>query len=321
MFINCRKCKTGCGLKDTIMQTAINGKKYVTGACSQCDTKHCRFISHKNLPQIDKLPVVNNLPQIDKLPILSTVIAGSGVNGKVVKMLDKMNLHNIKHVVLNSNGELRHNLNPEEIGNVLSKLKIHGGLIMEVISIIVAIISLIVSLVQIIIDQVNRAKEAEQYKEEQARRDKELKAAEQKQKEQDLKVKLMQYNEQLGEMAANADMSVKELCIQQLKDNQSKVSAMKRSLLADAPKFNKTELEFVNYCIEIAQNYLWWNVLDLLELMKAELLQPGIIKQAGEHIAAPAPVETTVPAPTPTPAPAGTGLKLKKQRAKSDIVL
>ena len=193
------------------------------------------------------------------------------------------------------------------------------------ISLIVAIIGLIVALITLTNDQLQRAHQAEIYKKEQERREQELKAAEDKQKEQELLLKLKAYDAELGVMATQANMSVKELCIIQLKDNQSKVTSMKNSLLKDAPKFNKTELEFVNYCIELAENYLWWNVKDLLELMKAELTHPGSISETGKLLSEPDDVSQAqsgngVSLQAQPGLHTQSGLSQGKKRSKSELV-
>lgn len=303
ILTSCNSCKEKTNHKIIAQKVAKNGRSYLVRKCEKCQKNSVRFIK-KSLPCLDlenhfvsqvggelvitPLPPTCETPQ-DVSPrdgvILGALVSGEGL--KLKDVLNKLNLKNTKFIIQKANGKTYLNFTIAELENILHRMRIQGGILGiddALISLIVTIIGLIVALVTITNDQLQRAHEADMYKKEQARRDRELKASEDKQKEQELLLKLKAYDAELGQMAAQANMSVKELCIVQLKDNQSKVTSMKNSLLKDAPKFNKTELEFVNYCIELAENYLWWNVKDLLELMKAELIQPGSISDAGEAI-------------------------------------
>lgn len=306
----CVKCKCKTGNTNCETKVTKNNRSYISANCSECNSKKSKFVKNTDnatsrgalIKDCNKFTRGGILNPAD-YALLNSITSGAGLT---------TNLKNIQYLILKPNGLVDYNFSIDELESLIKKIKIKGGILGiddAIIGLIIGIISLIATLVGVISDQVNRAREEERYKKEEERRQQELKDSESKQKELDLKAKLMQYDKELGIMAMDANLSVKELCILQLKDDQSKVTAMKNSLLKDASKFNKTELEFVEYCIEIAENYLWWNAKDLLELMKAEIVQPGVIQKAAVHL-------------NQNDFTTGAGLKKKhRQRTKSEIVL
>jgi hypothetical protein len=150
----------------------------------------------------------------------------------------------------------------------------------DIIGIIVGIISLITAIVGAINDAANRAAEAEKLKEEEERRKAEEKKAESEQKVIELQEMLKSYNETLGQLASQAGMPVRDYILEQLKDQTSKVTKMKRTILAKAKEFQMTPPDFVDYCSEMAGRYEWWNVATLLDIMKAEFTNPGSIRNS-----------------------------------------
>jgi hypothetical protein len=154
-----------------------------------------------------------------------------------------------------------------------------GGLIDPIsiiVEIIIAIIGLISGILSYLQEQTAKANEDA----ERARREQEAKKADDEQKLYELKQMLQSYDTTLGELATEANQPVKDFIVEQLKDQTSKVSSMRKTILAKAKDFNKSPPDFVDYCMEIAGQYEWWNVNTLLQIMKAELQSPGTIQQA-----------------------------------------
>jgi hypothetical protein len=187
-------------------------------------------------------------------------------------------LKNIKHKRVNL-------LKLKKIHNdIMEKVKLYkskdktGGVI-DPISIIVEIILAIIGLISGIIGYIQNQQAEAREDAERERRDQEAKKADNDQKLFELKEMLKSYDQTLGELAEDADLPVKDFCLQQLQDATSKVSSMKRTILSKAKEFNKTPPEFVDYCMDIAGQYEWYNVNTLLQIMKDELTNPGYIKE------------------------------------------
>jgi hypothetical protein len=156
----------------------------------------------------------------------------------------------------------------------MHKLK-RGGVIGidDLIGIIIAIVTLVTAIIKIVQQQ---QAIAEQEREEE-RRAQEAEKAEKENRVLELKKMLRDYNTQLGQWAASYNMKVRDYCLLQLKNKDSEVNTMKRTILDKAAEFNMTHLQFVQYCISTAGQYSWWNVIDLLNIMQDELESPGFI--------------------------------------------
>jgi hypothetical protein len=170
----------------------------------------------------------------------------------------------------------------KNIMNAINELKRGGifGIDDAVIGLIISIISIIINLAFAIADRIlaeqKAQREAQQRKQEQDNEDRDEKLY-------NLKQMLQDYDNQLGELCEEAKMNVKDYIILNLKDESSKVSKMKDTILKKASDFNKTPIEFTDYCNDIAKGYSWWNVSTLLDIMKEELQNPGTIAEQGEQ--------------------------------------
>ena len=198
---------------------------------------------------------------------------GSGLFGNGIKR-KRINLFKYKK---------QHNEIMEKVKLLKSKDKTGG--VIDPVSIIIAIISAIVAIITAILSFVQNQQAREREDAERVRREQETKKSEDDQKLYELKEMLKSYNDTLGELAAEANLPVKDFILQQLKDSTSKVSSMKRTILSKAKDFNKTPPDFVDYCMEIAGQYEWYNVNALLQIMKEELVNPGfIIREGGTNL-------------------------------------
>ena len=146
--------------------------------------------------------------------------------------------------------------------DIMEKVKLYkskdktGGVI-DPVSLIIAIISAIITLITTIVSVVQQQQAFAREDAEKERRDQEAKKADDEQKLYELKQMLKSYDVTLGELSEDADLPVRDYCLQQLKDATSKVSSMKRTILSKAKDFNKTPPDFVDYCMDIAGQYEW----------------------------------------------------------------
>ena len=158
-------------------------------------------------------------------------------------------------------------------------MKRKGGFNMEVFAAIgeffMAIINAIIKLVELIIGAVNQAAQREE-----ERRKAEQEQAEKEQREKELNEMLFDYNNQLKDLCEKANMNARDYILLNLKDDNSRVSDMKRTILNKASDFKMTQREFVDYCLQIAGSNSWWYVAELLKVMKAEFDNPGLIANA-----------------------------------------
>jgi hypothetical protein len=161
---------------------------------------------------------------------------------------------------------------------MLMKKKEHKGgeLVLAIIGLITAIITAITTIVELVKQrEAIAAADAEE-----ERRKQEQEKAEREEKILELKQMLYDYNEQLGDLAAKAKMTVKDYIILNLKDASSTVNDMKRTILNKAAEFNMTHAQFIDYCLNISGTNSWWNVSTLLKIMKDEISNPGTISKA-----------------------------------------
>lgn len=306
-MIHCTRCKRKNEIINNQVRINKNGRLMISGKCSVCDKVNNSFLPKSYLEKLvdgdrEKLKSGGMLDALIPLAMMASttdtispeeeVKTGEGLylGGSMIFDADERRLISTVEAIANKRGLGLILANgdglflsgsglysTEHLFNLRSKIK-KGGVIGidDIIAIIIAIITLVTTIVELI-KQREAFKEAE---EERKRRDAEAKRAENDQKLYELKLMLQSYNETLGELATEANMEVKDFIIQQLKDNESKVSKMKATILAKAKEFQMTPPDFIDYCNEIAGQYEWWNVGTLLDVMKKELTNPGTIQNS-----------------------------------------
>jgi heme exporter protein D len=261
MIIHCTRCKSKTEHQDTETKTTKNNRSIVTGRCSVCNKKNSSFLSKTSggmLPALIPLATMNTTAMIfndDERRIIKTAKGILKKNGFGLYLATGDGL------ILNGSGIYL----SDHLFMCKSKLR-QGGVIGidDIIAIIIAIVTLVTTIVELI--KQREAQEAEE--KEKKRREDEAKRAADDQKLYELKKMLQSYNETLGELAQQAQMDLKDYIIEQLKDNESKVSKMKNTILAKAKEFLMTPPAFIDYCNEIAAQYEWWNIGILLDVMK-----------------------------------------------------